>query len=409
MPIGIYDDILKIVIIYEICRREEIGMKKICMMLGLCLTLTGCNAATSASREVADQVANVVQAEEEHVLMVKNGCPQSYPDCPYGKVFDEFFGSPTWTYFKGEGGEDVVEFTGYCTYREAEVKARLQFILNVSEGTFESGALSFNDVPQVELITVSMIEKAFQTYMENHQITDDQSNLENDLEQVFDNETNADNLSTETTERMSEEHSDNNPYADSILLWKSYFEPLTSEDCIGLSKDQLRLARNEIYAAYGRKFQTEDLNEYFQSKEWYHGTISADQFDESVLTDVQKKNLDLIKAVENGNPGYAERGLTIDDPQAIPQTPGIYSYYLNPTDKDSIRMELDIDSSGYVSVSFYEGDFQLQRSIDLFNMNDQEYVDEDGENGIYFDNYGELATYVSTSNDTYNGIYTFCK
>ena len=98
-----------------------------------------------------------------------------------------------------------------------------------------------------------------------------------------------------------------------------------------------------------------------------------------------------------------------DDPQAIPQTPGIYSYYLNPTDKDSIRMELDIDSSGYVSVSFYEGDFQLQRSIDLFNMNDQEYVDEDGENGIYFDNYGELATYVSTSNDTYNGIYTFCK
>lgn len=53
-------------------------MKKICMMLGLCLTLTGCNAATSASREVADQVANVVQAEEEHVLMVKNGYPQSY-------------------------------------------------------------------------------------------------------------------------------------------------------------------------------------------------------------------------------------------------------------------------------------------------------------------------------------------
>ena len=42
-------------------------------------------------------------------------------------------------------------------------------------------------------------------------------------------------------------------------------------------------------------------------------------------------------------------------------------------------------------------------------MNDQEYADEDGENGIYFDNYGELATYVSTSNDTYNGIYTFCK
>nr|WP_215701884.1 YARHG domain-containing protein [Clostridium sp. MCC344] len=384
-------------------------MKKICTIVGLCLVLAGCSAATSASKEVVDQVANVVQAEDKHVLMVKNGHPQSYPNCPYGKVFDEFFGSPTWTYFNADSGEDVVEFTGYCTYRDAEVKARLQFILNEEEGTFQSGALSFNDVPQIELVTVSMIEKAFQSYMENHQITDDQSNLENDLEQVFDNETTAETSSVETTEETEKEYSNDNPYKDSILLWKSYFEPLTSEDCIGLSKDQLRIARNEIYAAHGRIFQAEDLRQYFQSKEWYHGTLTSDQFDESVLTDVQKKNLDLIKAIENGNPNYAERGLTIDDPQAIPQAIGLYTYYLDPTDKSSRRMELDIDSDGFISVSFYEGDFQLQRSIDLFNMNDQEYVDSDGEIGIYFDNYGETATYCNTNDDPYSGTYTFCR
>lgn len=124
----------------------------------------------SVGQEIADQVGNVVQAENEYVLMVKGGYPSSFPGCKYGDVFDSFFGSPTWKYFEADTGEQVVEFTGYCTYHDAEVKARLQFILDVENDTFEAGAMSFNDVPQTTLITAAMLEKAFEYYMEENGI-----------------------------------------------------------------------------------------------------------------------------------------------------------------------------------------------------------------------------------------------
>ena len=73
---------------------------------------------------------------------------------------------------------------------------------------------------------------------------------------------------------------------------------LTGEEVGRLSKEELRLARNEVYARHGRMFQSEDLQEYFNGKAWYHGEIPADQFDESVLNDYEKKNLDLIQGAE---------------------------------------------------------------------------------------------------------------
>lgn len=90
-----------------------------------------------------------------------------------------------------------------------------------------------------------------------------------------------------------------NPYLDSVLLWKSYFQPLMGEDCAGLSKEELRIARNELYAAYGRIFTDQNLAAYFNSKSWYHGTVPADQFSESVLTDIQLDNVELIKLYED--------------------------------------------------------------------------------------------------------------
>lgn len=84
------------------------------------------------------------------------------------------------------------------------------------------------------------------------------------------------------------------------ILPESSTKYLTSADLAGLSKEELRLARNEIYARHGRHFQTEDLARYFGSKSWYHGYLSQDEFDEGVLNDIEKKNLILIKEVEAG-------------------------------------------------------------------------------------------------------------
>lgn len=63
------------------------------------------------------------------------------------------------------------------------------------------------------------------------------------------------------------------------------------------------MARNEIYARHGRIFEDEELNEYFQSKSWYEGYLTADEFDDSVLSDIERKNLDTIVNYEKEH-GY---------------------------------------------------------------------------------------------------------
>ncbi len=75
---------------------------------------------------------------------------------------------------------------------------------------------------------------------------------------------------------------------------------LTDADLRGMDASQLRLARNEIYARHGRSFQTADLNNYFNSKSWYDGYIPQESFDDSVLNEYEKANLDLIKSKEEG-------------------------------------------------------------------------------------------------------------
>lgn len=77
------------------------------------------------------------------------------------------------------------------------------------------------------------------------------------------------------------------PYSDSMYY--------THSDVINLSPEQVRIAINEIYARHGRMFDSQDLQNYFNSKDWYYPTIPADQFDESILNDFEKKNIEVLK------------------------------------------------------------------------------------------------------------------
>lgn len=134
------------------------------------------------AQEIVDQTANIADSEDEHVLMVKNGHPESYPETTYQEAFEKFFSYPTWKYFVGikngldEDGDgnpdsaeenvDIVEFTGYCMYEEVEVKALMQFTLDSESGTFTATYLSFNDVPQNNLMLVELICAAFENEKE---------------------------------------------------------------------------------------------------------------------------------------------------------------------------------------------------------------------------------------------------
>lgn len=75
---------------------------------------------------------------------------------------------------------------------------------------------------------------------------------------------------------------------------------LTEEDFEGKTKEELRLGRNEIFARHGRIFKTQDLNEWFESKEWYEGEYTSEEFSKYVqLNTYEKQNTELILAEEN--------------------------------------------------------------------------------------------------------------
>ena len=73
---------------------------------------------------------------------------------------------------------------------------------------------------------------------------------------------------------------------------------LTKRDLEGLSKKECRLARNELYARHGRKFDDKVLVNYFSQFDWYHPMIDPDNFDETMLNDVEIANRDLIVQFE---------------------------------------------------------------------------------------------------------------
>lgn len=92
----------------------------------------------------------------------------------------------------------------------------------------------------------------------------------------------------------------------------------TYDELSSLSNDELRLAINEIYARHGRIFDAADLQNYFNSKSWYNGTVSADDFSESVFNTYEKSNVDLLSSIREGTAtgtaaGSADGHTVIDD------------------------------------------------------------------------------------------------
>jgi len=125
-----------------------------------------CSACSNASlknaeKELKDSVASARDSDNKYVLMVKNGYRENSPTLTYDKAFSAFFETSRWKYFKSSEGKNVVEFTGDCTYQDAAVKARIQFVVDEKQGTFEATYLALNEVPQNRLLLVSLIEKAF--------------------------------------------------------------------------------------------------------------------------------------------------------------------------------------------------------------------------------------------------------
>ncbi|UZW14317.1 DUF5050 domain-containing protein [Clostridium pasteurianum] len=81
-----------------------------------------------------------------------------------------------------------------------------------------------------------------------------------------------------------------------FILPNSNTTKLKEEDLKNLTKDQLILARNELFARHGYIFNTPEFKEYFESKTWYHPNSS---FNGELKDNIEKYNFNLIKKIED--------------------------------------------------------------------------------------------------------------
>ena len=108
------------------------------------------------------------------------------------------------------------------------------------------------------------------------------------------------NQTTETKKDSSKNNSSssNSSASSDYVLPGSSSQYLSASDVKNLSSYQLMIARNEIYARHGRKFNDSELQAYFNGKSWYKGTVNPEDFSTSVFNDYEIKNIQLIQSYE---------------------------------------------------------------------------------------------------------------
>jgi len=99
--------------------------------------------------------------------------------------------------------------------------------------------------------------------------------------------------------------SDDSPNNDAITTSNEYILPfsssrsLTDDDLRHLTRVELRLARNEIYARYGRVFRDADLQGYFDSKSWYANIRKLPLGEDPTISALEFANIELIQSYES--------------------------------------------------------------------------------------------------------------
>lgn len=188
---------------------------------------------------------------------------------------------------------------------------------------------------------------------------------------------------------------------------QEYYFPMSDKKQIGeellwnIDNNSLWIARNEIYARRGRKFDNNYLQNYFESCSWYEGTVEAADFKEDSLTEIEKLNLELINTEEE------KRNQENPYPKAVPMS-GEETVDLNgdgTAEKVSCRykedaanweykVDLCIDDMVYDLSSYFEEIYFLNLHTEQFYITDI-YPDDPGYEIAIMD-YGasyDLVTY----------------
>lgn len=96
------------------------------------------------------------------------------------------------------------------------------------------------------------------------------------------------------------------------------------------------------------------MNEYFNSQPWYDGSIPADGFDDSVLNEYEKANLDLIKRMEDGTSVYGLPDYIVGGAGQLGEADIINCLYMSA---NGTTMEIgEYSGTGETYVNFFQND-----------------------------------------------------
>ena len=122
-------------------------INKVAIILSLCFLMIGCGPTYSESNE--------------YIQYVKDSTYGTHKNMTCGEAFDNFFENPKWRFFYSDTNENVVEFTGKCLYDNVEVEVLMQITVDMEAGKRSVNYLSFNDVPQNQLMIDALMEAVY--------------------------------------------------------------------------------------------------------------------------------------------------------------------------------------------------------------------------------------------------------
>lgn len=128
---------------------------------------------------------------------------------------------------------------------------------------------------------------------------------------------------------------------------------LSEDEVRAVETDKLMVGRNEIFARHGYIFEDEGLKKHFGSTSWYQGTVQGNQFSaDAVFNDFEKKNVELIKKIEDELNGVQEQFI------------GLAGTYICTTpETDDFTGKIEILGVGNSSIQYSLGGLELPSAI----------------------------------------------
>ena len=239
----------------------------------------------------------VLNHVNEGADIVKNAHPSSIADITYGQAIDSYCTETSWSRFKNDKEEQIVEANGKAVYKNEESDIKIQFLLEETipttgdlSGNFEVSFIGFNDQDSIdgdEMINV--LYTMFQKYAQENGIALDESAKDGILQSWVQDKSSE---SPQITEEPEEEES----YTEEDAETEYETESESDESCV----EQIKGSSPSDYTTemtYGDAFDS-----FFKNPVWepYGDNNDMVEFTGTFLIDGEECEVDIVFEIENG-------------------------------------------------------------------------------------------------------------